>query len=70
MNVWDYAMGAKPRNHKPEKTMKTPRTRDGKDYPGGKHMRRALKALGIRKRVLEGQKSKQGETVPGSMKGK
>lgn len=71
MNVHDHLRyGPKPRNYKSRNTAETPRTRPGMDYPGGKSLRKALGVLNTRKRVLAGQKSTQGETSPGSMKGR
>lgn len=37
-----------PRKKDRSNTAKTPRTRPGKEYPGGKHMRRALAKLALR----------------------
>ena len=37
-----------PRKKDRKNTAETPRTRPGKEYPGGKHMRRALAKLAMR----------------------
>ena len=46
------------------------RTRDGAKYPGGRHMRRALKNLGLRQNAFVPRSSPADHqrTVPGSMK--
>lgn len=57
-----------PRKKNRANNTESPRTREGKVYPGGKHMRSALKNLARRRKALDEQKDKQGCTVPGSMK--
>lgn len=74
MNVWiDMGKGPRPKNHKPKNTTKAPRTREGKTYPGGRFLRRALKSLAARQAAYEASKtSVKGKaansfTKPGSM---
>lgn len=42
------------------------RTRDGKNYPGGRHLRRAFKTLGLRQAASSATPE---DKKPGSMKG-
>ena len=52
-----------PRKSNRANNTKSPRTRDGQKFPGGKHLRRALAKLSLRKNaVVKDQK------LPGSMK--
>jgi len=58
-------------NHKPKpmgtKTSKPPRTRDGKNFPGGRHLRRALKNLSARQNSFVAATKGHQQTKPGSM---
>lgn len=68
MNVYDF--GVRPRGYKPKNTAHAPRTRAGKTYPGGKHMRRALASLASRTAAYEAMKAtdQASHTKPGSRK--
>jgi hypothetical protein len=72
MNVWDNMTGARPRNHKPEATTQSPRTRTGQAFPGGKTLRKALQALSIRQNTYTATAKPSGHAnhKPGSMRGR
>lgn len=58
-----------PRKRDRAKTSATPRTRSGKEFPGGKRLRAALKTLTARQKAFDpGAKGHQGRK-PGSMRG-
>lgn len=72
MNVWNNTVrGARPKGYKAPNTAETPRTRSGQAFPGGKAMRRALKALSIRQNTFTPTMKPSGHacTKPGSMRG-
>lgn len=60
-----------PRKKDRANTAKPPRTREGKEYPGGKHMRRALAKLAMRNKehgpeISRGHERGKGFYAPGS----
>lgn len=70
MNVY---FGQRPKNHKPNNTCKTPRTRDGATYPGGRVLRKRMARLSARVADYErtkasSKKGASGYNKPGSLK--
>lgn len=75
MNTWDGfgPLTVRPRGYKAKNNTKTPRTRDGATYPGGRHLRKAMARLSARvadyeRTISSTKKGASGYSKPGSMK--